>query len=293
LKICRTDGGTNLKGFLKSYGKYLLAGFIVFVIIIPVLINCLFKLEAPVSFLVAEWSAGDALSFYGALIASVATIIGVYLSIDYAQQNYREDAKSRIKPYLALTHIVSRSKYDFFGPENNNSTITPTQTELYTEFRLDRVYIVLSKKGIEFKDGLTSQQQQLLEQVGCTWKAHGTGYVLVSTDYVSLPFEVDNVGNGAALNFKIAFYKKDSAEHKGVSLYTLKSNSTVYFHIFSELEDDGLLGDYVLDLRYHDIQGTYYAQKYPLHFERRAEDNKVSQTIDLTGQQEVIKEEIS
>ena len=60
---------------------------IIFLFIIPLVINWLFKVASPIELFVAEWEAGDALSFYGALLASVATIIGVYLSILYAQKN--------------------------------------------------------------------------------------------------------------------------------------------------------------------------------------------------------------
>jgi hypothetical protein len=282
-----------LKGFLKKYGKYILALFIVFVIIIPMGINFLFKLESPVSFFAAEWSAGEVLNFYGSLVASGATIIGVYLSIDYAQRNYREDEKNRIRPYLALTHIRSRSNYNFVIGKNNENEPVQHAQDTYKEFRLERVYIILSKDGIAFKDGLDDRQRQLLVQYGLRWEAMESGYRLMYKDFVSLPFEVENVGMGPALDLKIAFYKITSSEHKGASVYTLKPNDKIYFHIFSELEDDALLGQYVIDLRYQDIQGTQFTQKYPTYFERKEElNNRVSQIVDFTGKQEILLEEI-
>lgn len=65
--------------FLKYKWQIAILSF-VFIIIIPVIINVLFKFESPCSFLVAEWKAGDVLGFYGTLLASVTTIIGVYIS---------------------------------------------------------------------------------------------------------------------------------------------------------------------------------------------------------------------
>lgn len=280
-----------MKDILKKYWKFILVGFIIFIIIIPAIINWLFKLSSPIDFFVAEWSAGDVLSFYGALLASVATIAGVYLSIEYAQRNYREDERNKIRPYFALTHIHSKSKFNFLCIPGNNSQQDQSEN-LYTEFRLDKVYVVISKKGIEFKTGLTNQQQQLLAQSGFTWKPVEKGIRLVATDYISLPFEVDNVGNGSAIDLQLVVYREGSDVHKGANLYTLKPTDSVYFHIFSELEDDGLLGNYMLELRYYDILGTHYAQKYPLSVERQSEyNNRVSQTIDFTGAQEIVQEE--
>lgn len=142
-----------MKNSIKKYAIWLL--IIIFVIVIPVIINSLFKCPSPVGFLAAEWTAGDMLGFYGALLASVATIIGVYLSIEYAQRNYREDEQNRVRPYLALTYIRTKSNCNLFGGSNDSSSSNQRSEELYKEFRLDKVYIIISKDGIAFKDGLT------------------------------------------------------------------------------------------------------------------------------------------
>jgi hypothetical protein len=243
--------------------------------------------------LAAEWSAGDVLNFYGALLASIATIVGVYLSINYAQRNYREDERNRIKPYLALTQIRAKSKYNFWETVFNGPNVTKEQEKepekIYMEFRLTRVYIIISKEKIEFKDGLTQSQQQLLNEGGFLWKGTEKGCSLELQKYLSLPFEVDNVGNGAAINFKLSLYKNDSSEHRATSIYTLKQGDKIYFHIFSELEDDALFGEYTLTFKYCDIQGTYYEQSYPLSILN--ESKGVCLEMDLTGTQKIVKEE--
>lgn len=113
-----------MKEFFHRHKWKLLGAFAFFLIVVPALINLAFKLHAPCGFLAAEWSAGDVLSFYGAMLASVATIMGVYLSIDYAQRNYREDEANRVRPYLALTHYKSKSRSNLlslvFRPQTMN-----------------------------------------------------------------------------------------------------------------------------------------------------------------------------
>ena len=104
-----------MKAFLSKYKWKLLLAFAIFIVAIPFGINSLFKLTSPLNIFIAEWGAGDALAFYGVMLASATTIIGVYISIEYAQRNYRIDEANRVKPYLALTHYKSHSKTNLFS----------------------------------------------------------------------------------------------------------------------------------------------------------------------------------
>lgn len=255
---------------------------------VPALINWLFKLHPTVSFFSAEWDAGAALGFYGTILASFIAICGVFLSINYAQQNYREDEKNRQLPYLALTYMRKDSRFNLFDAafSQERETDQSTADSFYNEYRLSRVYIVISSQGIEYKKKLDNRQETILQQGGLAWVNNGNSKVLRPHNYISLPFEAENVGNGAAIDFRLAFNRKDSAEHRAVSLFTLKREDKVYFHMFSELESDDLLGDYILELQYCDILGNRYSQKYPVSFER--ENEKVKQTIDFTGKQDSV-----
>ena len=137
-----------MKAFLAKYKWKLTLVFAIFIVAIPFGINSLFKLTAPMNIFVAEWEAGDALAFYGVMLASATTIIGIYISIEYAQRNYRIDEANRVKPYLALTHYKSHSKANLF------SNLAPSQTGAsareqdqgtspYEEYRLEKVYITI------------------------------------------------------------------------------------------------------------------------------------------------------
>ena len=264
-----------------------------FLIIIPIIINWLFKVEAPIALLVAEWDAGDALSFYGALLASVATIIGVYLSILYAQKNYREDERNRIKPYLALTHLRSKSNVNIFNTTYSKKENTFDPAELinpptYEEFKIEKIYIDITPTGIEFKSGLTDEQQKILATAGAVWKRNGNEYALVSENFISLPFDVENVGNGAAIDFIVALYKKGNAR-RGIHVYTIKQNGSIYLHIFSECKAESIYGEYILELQYRDIVGTKYSQKYPITFEINNE-GRLKTIMGFTGSQEIVEE---
>lgn len=280
-----------MKAFLSKYKWKLLLAFAIFIVAIPLGINSLFKLTAPLNIFIAEWGAGDALAFYGVMLASATTIIGVYISIEYAQRNYRIDEANRVKPYLALTHYKSHSKANLF------SNLAPGQTEKsigeqdqgtseYEEYRLERVYIIIDQATIEFRDRLSDAQQQRLKSGGFEWCNQGGGcHTLHARTFVSMPFEVENVGNGAATNTTVAFYKKGEKQ-KGVKLYTIKHGASFYFHIFCDDANIVKGNDYIIELLYGDIIGNYYSQKYPVVFGEDAETKRFRTTVDLSGTQE-------
>lgn len=286
-----------MKIFLSKYKWKLLLAFAIFIVAIPLGINSLFKLTSPLNIFIAEWGAGDALAFYGVMLASATTIIGVYISIEYAQRNYRIDEANRVKPYLALTHYKSHSKANLF------SNLAPGQTEKsigeqdqgtseYEEYRLERVYIIIDQATIEFRDRLSDAQQQRLKSGGFEWCNQGGGcHTLHARTFVSMPFEVENVGNGAATNTTVAFYKKGEKQkgekQKGVKLYTIKQGASFYFHIFCDDANIVKGNDYIIELLYGDIIGNYYSQKYPVVFGEDAETKRFRTTVDLSGKQDL------
>lgn len=60
---------------LKITKRKIVLLFILFLVGIPFGIHCLFKLKSPTSFFIAEWSAGEFLSYYGSFLSFGATVI--------------------------------------------------------------------------------------------------------------------------------------------------------------------------------------------------------------------------
>lgn len=279
-----------MRKYLSKYKWQIILAFTVFIVIIPAVINWFFKLESPCNFFVAEWGAGDVLAFYGAMLASVTTIFGVYISIEYAQRNYQMDEANRVKPYLSLTHYKSESKTNWglgIPAEATDADGVEQPQSYYTEYKLDKVYIVIDQAEIRFQDKLSDNQQQRIKSGGFEWYDHGGGCrSLQSHPFVSMPFDVENVGSGAAINTMIAFYKKGEAR-RGASLYTIKQGASFYFHVFCDDAESVVGREYVIELLYGDIIGNYYSQKYPVHFKRDAGTGRFCTRVNLTGKQEI------
>lgn len=283
--------GKHVKEFLCKYKWWGLLALLLFVII-PLGINWLFKMPAPIELLDAEWYAQDALSFYGTLLASFCTIIGVYWSISYSQKNYREDERNRVRPYFAMTHLKSKGIQNLLLDKSDNQAlpqIEPLGKNGYEEYRLDHIFIIIKENSVDYKYELTQTQKDILATGGQKWEEIAPGVrALTSLNYISLPFEIENVGNGAALCVQVGFYS-DETERKGINFFTIKPNGTVYIHIFSNAIDGKMDKDYILELVYRDILGTQYSQKYPVRFELDNNTHRIQQRVDLTGTQNTLR----
>ena len=104
--------------WMKKHKK--LASFITFMIIfgIPFIIHMLFKLHSNIDFFVAEWTAGELLSYYGSILAFLGTIILGALSL-YQNQIIKQETDKRTElleqrkresnmPRFRLRHISSQ-----------------------------------------------------------------------------------------------------------------------------------------------------------------------------------------
>lgn len=70
---------------IKKYKKRIYVLSAILVAGVPFLIHCLFKLHIGNDFLIAEWSAGDILLYYGTMLLGVVTIYLAYVAVKQTQ----------------------------------------------------------------------------------------------------------------------------------------------------------------------------------------------------------------
>lgn len=274
----------KVQNFLCKYKqalKFVLV-LLFFALVGPLFLNWFFYLPAPCPIFNVGWEIEDALSYYGAMVAAVATVVGVYVSIGAAQKNYHEDEINKVKPYLALTIYRLAYKVQLFGNEQDAvSSHKKDNPPSYEEYILDKVCIVIENQQILFKRHLSDEQRKVVETGGLYLRDVGEyKYVLDSGHYIYLPLMVENIGNGAATNMYIGFYRKDGKPRR-VNLYTFKVGQAAHCDIFSNAPEEELFGEYILNITYGDILGHHYSQKYPMTIEKCG--NQYSYTIDLNG----------
>ena len=266
----------KIAGLLRKYWKPIILFILVFFIAIPICINLVFKYDSGIAILQAKWCASDALSFYGGILAAGLGIYGGFLSIQYAQKNYRDDLKNQVLPYLVVTQLRGLSRYNALADVPDVKTKAKNRPEeneadapLYEEYKLTKIYYVIESAGIKNYIDLPPRYKPILENAGATWETIANGsYILQKRPYISFPVEIENVGNGTAIYARIGFNKKGDTP-KYLPPIQLKPNETFYIHIFSALPLENVYGEYMLSIIYQDIYHNSYEQSFPFTAEEQ------------------------
>lgn len=158
----------------------------------PILIvHSLFKIAAPCKWLAANWTAGEVLVYFGAVLGAAATITVIILTIIFTQENQKAERKLSIKPHLqteyqpifnrdkAIEQVANRAVFVLF-PHNEFEGIGSTYEPPY-----------LLKKSEE-KD----PQREILSTLNFSRK------------YYIIKYTVSNVGAGNALNLSFTINDK-------------------------------------------------------------------------------------
>ncbi len=290
----KTQGGIETKK-KKSYPKWLIciavgAAVLFLIIGVPYIINECYKAECGY---LTMWDAADVLAFYSAILAATGAGLGVFVSVRAANKNYREDARMRILPYIAVTPFERKARVNTFAllqeqvEKKSSSTDTKGESAVqYEERKIERIYFIIDSNKIKVQYELDKHQQEILEHVGHEWIRKPGGVIALQIiDYYSLPVEIENVGNGTAVNFRMGFNRTgNEALYEYVHPVVLKQNQTLYVHIFSTEGFETVHGDYVLGFSYEDICGNKYKQQFPVKYGKN-ESGQEYQSITLVGDQ--------
>lgn len=280
-----------LKDWLKKHGKVLIISIIVFVVLIPLIINNLFKINSSIEILRAEWDASAALSFYGTLVAAAITVYGVYLTIQYSQSNYKEDVRNRTLPFIVIDMLKTKSYSNFFAP-SSSSYNDEEQIEGYSEYKLQDCYCILENGKIFYKTKLSVEQKQLLDNGGGKWIADEAGARYIITDNICVPIEIENVGNGTAIQFRYGLNRKEISKNdrKFLPVISLKVGNPILFHIFSEDcgKNSKNIGEYVLSFYYEDIYTNKYMQEFDVIIEYNEEKHVPVVAINMEHKQRLL-----
>ncbi len=80
-------------------------GLLLIIVLIPILLNILFKIDLGIWIFQSEWGAGDVLSFYGSLLSGLLTVVGVFLTLKHESKEKRNDEAIKYKPILEFNGI--------------------------------------------------------------------------------------------------------------------------------------------------------------------------------------------
>lgn len=244
----------KVKRIIKKYW-WLILLFLFVVFVLPVIIV---KLD----------NDSNVLSYYGGVIGGILAIIGVFFTVQYSQKQYREDQRNSVIPYFAVNML--HTHFEAPTPVYNNGKIglknpAPVEPAGYKEYKVTDYYFILDKGKIRAVTGLSENQKKRAHQGGLIRQELSQGVVSVGVaNDIYIPITLENVGNGAAINFRIGLNKSGVAYDKALYSQTLSADKgeRITVHIYAEDcdEDSKNLGDFELTAKYEDIFGNHYKQ---------------------------------
>lgn len=118
----------------KDTTKIAIIAFVI-LFVIPFLINLSFKIYS-IHFLAAEWTAGDLLSFYGAVLGALITLIGLVVTLNYQSEQARKDDEIKYKPILKLNSV--ETEYNGFMGRRELKILFPFHSFNGDEFKMQK-----------------------------------------------------------------------------------------------------------------------------------------------------------
>ena len=254
------------------------------VIGVPIIIHAFFKAKAPCEWLDADWTSGDVLGYYGGLLSVSGAAVGIWATIRHEQKKYREDVTLQSLPFFILTTLRTDSKYFPISKPDIPEKIDLFPKNQYKEYPLDKVYYVIQNGTIKAKSKLTDQEKAFLERGGIVWERNGSMLSAVAKKYISLPFEIENAGNGAAAFTKIGFNLEGTEKKNYINAIPVKVGQKIYLHILCEDVQESDLGNYEFEVYYYDIFMNPYLQRYLVSIQNIGADVAIS--IETFSKQE-------
>lgn len=283
-----------MRNQLRKHRLSLLIVGILLLVVLPLAINYTFKMPVFCELLVAEWTAGDALSFYGVLVGVFAAVWGIYLSIEATQDNYRDDIRNRVLPFIALTFLQAKTPgilavalSKTLKSEDPQSLPNQTNSE-YSEYKREKVCFVIEGGSVKAKNRLAEDQERRVQSGGVEWENKSYGKALVNFGLVSAPIEIENVGNGAANTLRIGLNPRavNDSNYKFITSMPFKVGQKLGIHVYCENLEGSSNGSYDLDIVYEDIYGNRYRQRYDVVISNNKD--KERSYIQVATKQEII-----
>lgn len=234
---------------------------------VPLLINQAYQFDTVIY--ITEWGAADVLSYYGTIVAAVSGIVGVYLTVRISNKNYRDDARNRVLPFIAVNVLDVKQPDSFLEGFEEKSYADMGNDPIILDSLLGKnrnhlYFVIDGNSKIRATDSLPDDEADKVKNARVTWRRgqDGTLYQRNSA-HISMPFMLENVGNGVAKNLRMGLsYGGNKPFFKTEIL--LKQNEQFFVHVFSEKNFENIKGEYAFSVYYEDISGNCYEQTFPI-----------------------------
>ncbi len=273
------------------------------VILGPLIIHILYKLQGPV-WLVAEWSAGDLLQYYGMFMTALIAIGGLYLTFQDNRKGIREQSRLDQLPYFSLTTLNYQVRNPLIGPTTDKEIDSKGEKVLkpkdnkqeyyYKEEKLKAAILAIRKGSANIETKLSEADKKLIINGGIAEQRMGPGMIgIVNEPMTYVPILLRNVGKGAAIDFRVGF--NNSIDERVENPQYLSSTSInvdeeFYLGFFAVHEKNENAGEYLLEVIYKDIFNNQYTQK--TKFIVSWENDTAMTNMEVEFRQEMVGNEV-
>jgi hypothetical protein len=288
----------NNRSFLKKHSTFIfifIIGVIFLIplcIILPQCIISLFKIFAPFECITSELEISDVIAFYSVLLGAGIAVSGVFLSIQYTQENYRDDVRNRVLPFFSIEVLSVKARVSLTS-NSQSSAVSPKdeKTNYYEEFSENEFYFTIKGGSVSVKSDWTDEQKSIIYNARIQIvKLDSYSWGAGPADYMNVPIKVTNIGLGSAIHFQIGLNVKGKNDCL-TKMLTVIPMQDIMLHIYI----DGLkICEYELIFRYCDIYENHYKQVFPLEVKKIGTDGETQMGIELdySGLQKQIIEDV-
>ena len=261
----------------------------------PFVVNLLFKSDWNIEFLRAEWGAEDALSYCGSIISAISAVIGVFLTIQYSQKNYKEDVRNRVLPFISFDTLTVESKFNVFKSlerecKKEDELRDEDEQINYKEYINKSYYCIIEDNQITYQRELNKEDKDLIKR-GYKIEKTNTGKRILHVDYLYMPIQIMNVGNGIAVNFRYGLNRAETKtdERRFLPSMLLEKDSVCFAYFFAKNYTKDICGEYILSFVYEDMYKNKYIQnfRFDIIYDEKTENTGFEIHMDHT--QEMLK----
>lgn len=265
----------SILSWIKKHGILLLTILVIILSVIgPLIVKLIINNNTIISLFSKTWKASDALNYYSVIVAAIVGVIGIYITVLHSNQKYRDDIRNQTLPFFAF-HILMRDiKYPdnwFISIPLQENKYKKTDEWLYSEYKLRSIYFSINADDIRCTGKLKDEEMELIKKDGYHVKIDNNGAnLLFRENYLLLPYEIENVGRGPAINTRIGLNKSSTpkAKREYIKPESIKVGDSFSIHVFCNEINENITGKYILEVYYSDIYNNDYCQAYEIKIEK-------------------------
>ncbi len=243
---------------------------LIVVVLPPIVIFVAYSFGEVVPLIVMPWSAGDALSYCGAVNAALLAMLGVYWGLRENRRVQEAQAREEAAPFFSVTVLEQQNKQDPFFDSSCN--VTDDKKDIgkrddepkkeYIEVDNRTVYALLEDE-ISYVGRLSDAQLVRVQSRTLVETIAPGAEAIVANPVIYMPLQIENAGKGTAVGVRVGINPRES-DWLGVKSWTINSGEHFYLGIYVDTENESVFRDYELRILFSDCLGYQYIQSFGL-----------------------------